>query len=44
MKKAKINNLKCQRCGYKWAPRIIEVRICPRCKSPYWDIKKKNKK
>ncbi len=30
--------LKCQRCGYEWWPRFASgPRICPRCKSPYWD-------
>lgn len=27
----------CLRCDHKWRPRGKEVRICPRCKSPYWD-------
>jgi len=37
--------LKCQRCGYVWIPRkaINEVRICPRCKSAYWDTPKTQK-
>jgi predicted Zn-ribbon and HTH transcriptional regulator len=32
--------LKCERCGYEWVPRkksITEVRICPQCKTAYWD-------
>lgn len=37
--------LECYRCGHVWVPRAsgkvvkgkIEVRICPACKSPYWD-------
>jgi len=40
--------LECLRCGHKWTPRskdkteksTIEVRICPKCKSPYWDREK----
>ena len=40
--------LKCLRCGHRWLPRgkrrikdgLIEVRVCPKCKSPYWDIKR----
>ena len=27
----------CLRCGHKWLPRQQEIRICPKCKSPYWD-------
>jgi predicted Zn-ribbon and HTH transcriptional regulator len=43
-----VNELKCKRCGHLWVNRTREVRICPRCKSPYWDrektiIKKKDK-
>lgn len=27
----------CRKCGHKWIPRQSTVRICARCKSPYWD-------
>lgn len=30
--------LHCYRCGNSWTPRLRVVRICPRCKSPYFDI------
>lgn len=31
-------SLKCQRCGYALMPRqLSRPRICPKCKSPYWD-------
>lgn len=29
--------LKCKRCGYRWAPRIKRVNVCPGCKSPHWN-------
>lgn len=29
--------LHCYRCGNTWTPRRPVVRICPRCKSPYFD-------
>lgn len=29
--------LKCKRCKHEWNPRQEEVRVCPRCHSPYWD-------
>lgn len=32
--------LKCRRCGYEWYPRKEEVRICPNCKSAYFDTPK----
>lgn len=31
----------CKRCGHSWYPRQPEVRICPKCKSPYWDKERK---
>jgi len=34
--------IECLRCGHKWLPRKREVRICPRCKSAYWDTPKTN--
>jgi len=34
---------RCERCGHEWIPREMprEPRVCPKCKSPYWDIPKK---
>lgn len=29
---------RCQRCGHGWTPRAeAEPRVCPKCKSPYWN-------
>lgn len=39
-----VNQLKCKRCGHVWVNRKVEVRICPRCKSAYWDKDRINKK
>lgn len=25
------------RCGHEWIPRGEKPRVCPKCKSPYWD-------
>ena len=36
----KIFKLDCKRCKHIWVPRKSEVRICPKCKSPYWDREK----
>ena len=41
------DGFKCERCGHEWIPRTkIEENptICPKCKSPYWNKPKKNKK
>ncbi|MDD4875865.1 MAG: hypothetical protein PHQ86_01855 [Dehalococcoidales bacterium] len=35
--KTNVKELNCKRCGHKWIPRQVEIRICPKCKSPYWD-------
>lgn len=34
----------CERCGYEWLPRgeNLEPRVCPKCKSPYWNKPKKD--
>ena len=47
-----INAFECLRCGHKWIPRVElaqlegelkdKPRICPKCKSAYWDLEKKN--
>jgi len=31
---------RCYRCGYYWYPRRARVRICAKCKSPYFDLPK----
>jgi len=41
--KIKINNLNCQRCGHTWVPKIENVKVCPKCKSPYWDKPRRTK-
>lgn len=34
----------CLRCGHKWVPRReVYPRICPKCKSPYWDRERERK-
>jgi len=48
-----VNAFKCLRCGHEWIPRVElsqlegelkqKPRICPNCKSAYWDLEKKNK-
>ena len=40
--KIKIPHLDCLRCGHGWTPTQEEIRICPKCKSPYWDRKRKD--
>lgn len=32
-----LQKLICKRCDYTWTPRKEDVRLCPKCKSPYWD-------
>ena len=39
----KLPKLNCERCGHTWTPRHTEIRICPKCKSPYWDKPKKER-
>lgn len=41
-----VDGCKCERCGHEWIPRVknrILPTICPKCKSPYWNKKRKNK-
>ena len=26
----------CQRCGYRWLPRVPEPKRCARCRNPRW--------
>lgn len=36
-----IITLVCKRCLHEWTPRQATVRVCPKCKSPYWDRDRK---
>jgi len=33
----------CERCDHVWIPREIreDPRVCPKCKSPYWNRPRK---
>ena len=36
----------CDRCKHKWIPREStkgEPRVCPKCKSPYWNVPRRKK-
>ena len=35
--KIKIKKMNCLRCGHNWIPRKEDVRMCPKCKTPYFD-------
>lgn len=45
MAKIKVSVYKfvCERCGHEWIPRDNEnePRVCPKCKSPYWNTPRK---
>ena len=33
-----LNLMRCSRCMHAWWPRgNVAPRVCPRCKSPYWN-------
>lgn len=45
----KLKQLQCKRCGYgsgsgdhPWIPRVEDPKVCPKCKSPYWNVERKN--
>lgn len=39
MAKIQVWAWKCERCGHEWLPREKdrEPKVCPKCKSPYWN-------
>lgn len=40
--KLNLDGYKCERCNHEWIARGKEKPIvCPKCKSPYWNIPKK---
>ncbi len=41
-KKEVIEKVHCEKCGYDWWPKTPgKPRVCPNCKSAWWDIPKK---
>lgn len=40
MAKVNLAGYRCERCEHEWAPRdkTREPMVCPKCKSPYWNI------
>jgi len=39
-----IKIFKCLRCPHEWASKKEHPRVCPKCKSPYWDVERRVKK
>ena len=42
-----VEGYRCERCEHEWIPRVKkeeEPTICPKCKSPYWDKPRQEKK
>lgn len=35
--KISFDGFKCERCEHQWVSRKKEIRVCPKCKSPYWN-------
>jgi len=44
MGRIKLEGYSCERCGHRWIFRNKDVRVCPKCKSPYWNRKRKRGK
>ena len=42
--KLTVDGYRCERCRHEWIARKKEEypKVCPKCKSPYWDKPRKN--
>lgn len=40
--KIKIKKIECLKCGHLWIPRKTEIRMCPKCKTPYFDVDRRS--
>jgi len=45
MARISLEGFKCERCGHEWVPRAKgeEPKVCPACKSPYWNTPRRSK-
>lgn len=45
IREIKIKECVCERCSHEWIPREQNEmpKVCPKCKSPYWNTPKKEK-
>jgi len=48
MAKVQLWGYHCERCAHEWVPRASsgtdEPKVCPKCKSPYWNVPRKTDK
>lgn len=43
MGEIKLGGCLCERCEHAWISRVDgKPVVCPKCKSPYWDVPRKN--
>jgi DNA-directed RNA polymerase subunit RPC12/RpoP len=44
--KLTVMGYRCERCKHEWVPREKdqEPRVCPKCKSPYWNVPRRKPK
>ncbi|MCK5610810.1 hypothetical protein KAR91_53550 [Candidatus Pacearchaeota archaeon] len=38
-----MNECKCEKCDYKWLPRVENPKACPNCTSRLWNVKRDKK-
>lgn len=38
-----IREQECLRCNHKWGSILTDPKVCPKCKSPYWNTARKVK-
>jgi predicted Zn-ribbon and HTH transcriptional regulator len=42
MPEVTMRGFRCERCQHEWFPRgPVKPKVCPKCKSPYWDTPKR---
>ena len=46
MEPIRVIGYRCERCRHEWVPRSPnrKPRVCPKCKSPYWDMPREDKR
>jgi predicted Zn-ribbon and HTH transcriptional regulator len=40
----KVSQCTCEKCGFEWTAKSLDPKMCPKCKTVLWDVKRNEEK